>query len=91
MAVPLPRTAFVPPVMVNTAEPVSVRLPLVNAGANVERGSFLTNPFVIVSRLSALVVVPICTPIRVKGLVPTTCRAVDGAAVPIPSRLFASS
>ena len=52
---------------------------------NVATGSFLTNPFVMVSRLSAVVLVPACTPTRVRGLVPTTCRAVAGAVVPMPS------
>ena len=51
----------------------------------VDIGSLRTSPLVMVSRLSAVVLVPACTPVRVKGLVPTTCRAVEGAVVPIPT------
>src|SRR4051812_45280546 len=47
----------------------------------VDMGSLRTSPLVIVKRLSALVLVPSCTPVRVKGLVPTTCKAVDGVVV----------
>ena len=50
----------------------------------VDIGSFLTTPLVIVRRLSALVLVPVCTPTRVTGLVPTTCKALDGEVVPMP-------
>jgi len=56
----------------------------------VDIGIFRTRPLVMVSRLSALVEVPTCTPVSVNGLVATTWRAVAGAAVPIPSRLLAA-
>ena len=83
--VPLPITAPVPPVMVKTEEPVSVRLPVVIGVAKVDMGSFRTSPLVMVSKLSALVLVPCCTPLSVKGFVPATCNLVEGAVVPIPT------
>src|SRR5882724_5073182 len=61
------------------------------AVVKVDIGSFLTSPLVMVKRLSAVVLVPVCTPIRVKGLVPATCRAVAGAVVPIPTLPFLST
>ena len=51
----------------------------------VDMGSLRTSPLVIVRRLSALVLVPSCTPVSVKGLVATTCKAVEGEVVPMPT------
>src|ERR1019366_761947 len=54
--------------------------------------SLRTKPLVMVSRLSAVVLVPACTPNSVRGLVvAVTCSAVAGAAVPMPSRLLVAS
>src|SRR5882724_1974972 len=55
------------------------------AEEKVDMGSFRTSPLVIVSRLSALVLVPVCTPVRVRGLVPATCKVVEGLVVPMPT------
>ena len=60
--------------------------------AKVDMGILRTKPLVMVSRLSAVVLVPACTPNRVRGLVvATTCSAVMGVAVPIPKRLLVAS
>ena len=61
------------------------------ATSKVDMGIFLTSPLVMVSKLSAVVLVPACTPVRVRGLVPFTCRAVAGALVPTPSLLLVAS
>ena len=58
----------------------------------VDMGNLRTKPLVMVSKLSAVVLVPACTPNSVKGLVvATTCNAVAGAAVPMPRRLLVAS
>lgn len=63
-------------------------LPVVNQAfaveAKVATRSFLTSPLVMVSKLSAVVLVPV-TPLNVDGLAPKTCNLVDGVVVPIPT------
>jgi len=52
------------------------------ADAKVDMGSFLTSPLVMVSRLSAVVLVPACTPVRVRGFVAITLRAEEKVLLP---------
>ena len=83
VAVPNVWVVVVRPFKLVIAPPVAVK---------VDIGSLRTKPLVMVSRLSAVVLVPACTPNRVRGLVvAVTCRAVTGAAVPMPRRLLGAS